>query len=227
MVWWKFTDFLGKSAPVILNAKYDFLLRPSWHVLYHQMSRCTGNSYHFGLTRSSGSPNWISRRVSATVRSCQFSHRQSARKDRTGIILRHVLSPARSYFWPLRFPALTWMEEVTLSALNIVLQRAKEERNMLRTIKIRTANWIGHIWHRNCLLKHVIEGKIGGRMEGTGRRGRRRKKLLHDTKGKGEYRKLRGSTRSHSVENSLWKSLWNFRETDCGMNVVSAWGKVV
>jgi hypothetical protein len=31
---------------------------------------------------------------------------------------------------------------------------------------------------RNCLLKHVIEGKIEGRIEVTRRRGRRRKLLL-------------------------------------------------
>jgi hypothetical protein len=39
------------------------------------------------------------------------------------------------------------------------LHRVKEERNILRTIKRRKANWIGHIVRRNCLLKHVIEGK--------------------------------------------------------------------
>jgi hypothetical protein len=35
---------------------------------------------------------------------------------------------------------------------------------------MRKANWIGHILHRNCLLKHVIEGKTEGRIEVTGRR---------------------------------------------------------
>jgi hypothetical protein len=40
-----------------------------------------------------------------------------------------------------------------------VLQRDKEERNILHTIKRRKANWIGHILSRNCFLKHVIEGK--------------------------------------------------------------------
>jgi len=30
----------------------------------------------------------------------------------------------------------------------------------------------------NCLLKHVIERKIEGRIEATGRRGRRRKQLI-------------------------------------------------
>jgi hypothetical protein len=39
-------------------------------------------------------------------------------------------------------------------------------------------NWIGHILRRNCLLKHVIEGMIEGRVEVTGRRGERRTQLL-------------------------------------------------
>jgi hypothetical protein len=52
-----------------------------------------------------------------------------------------------------------------------VLQGIKEEMNILHTIKIRKANWIGHILCRNCLLKHVTERKI----ERTARRGRRHK----------------------------------------------------
>jgi hypothetical protein len=56
-----------------------------------------------------------------------------------------------------------------------LLYRVKEERNMLHTIKRRKTNWIGHILRRNCLLKHVIERKLEGRVEMTGRRGRRRK----------------------------------------------------
>jgi hypothetical protein len=50
-----------------------------------------------------------------------------------------------------------------------IVYRVKEERNILHTIKWKKANWIGHILHRNCLLKHVIEGRI----EVTGRGGRR------------------------------------------------------
>jgi hypothetical protein len=38
----------------------------------------------------------------------------------------------------------------------------QEERNILHTIKIWKGNWIGHISRRNCLLKHNIEGKLGG-----------------------------------------------------------------
>jgi hypothetical protein len=32
---------------------------------------------------------------------------------------------------------------------------------ILFTISRRKANWIGHIWLRNCRLKDVIEGKKG------------------------------------------------------------------
>ena len=52
-----------------------------------------------------------------------------------------------------------------------VLHGVKVERNNLRTIKRRGANWIGHILSKNCLRKHVIEGKVGGRTEVAGRRG--------------------------------------------------------
>jgi hypothetical protein len=59
----------------------------------------------------------------------------------------------------------------------------------------------------NCLLKHVIEGKIEGRIEVTGRRGRRSKLLLDDLKDKERILEIeRGSTKSRSVENSLGRS---------------------
>jgi hypothetical protein len=45
------------------------------------------------------------------------------------------------------------------------LQRVKEERNILQTIKRWKDNWIGHILHRNCLLKHITEGNTEGRRE--------------------------------------------------------------
>jgi hypothetical protein len=62
--------------------------------------------------------------------------------------------------------------------------RDNEERNFLHTIKRRNANLIGHILPINCPLKHVIEGKIEGWIEVTGRRRRRHKELLDDLKEK-------------------------------------------
>jgi hypothetical protein len=58
--------------------------------------------------------------------------------------------------------------------------RVKEVRNILHTVKMRKANWIGHILCRNCLLKHVIGGKTVGMIEVTGRPGRRCKQLLDE-----------------------------------------------
>jgi hypothetical protein len=69
-----------------------------------------------------------------------------------------------------------------------VLHRIKEIGNILET-KRRKGNLIGHILRRNCLLKHDVEEKIEGRREAKGRRGRRRKQLPDDLKGKREYRK--------------------------------------
>jgi hypothetical protein len=57
-----------------------------------------------------------------------------------------------------------------------ILHKAEKERSVRHAIKRKKANWIGHILHRNRLLKHVIKGKI----EGTGRQGRRCKKLVED-----------------------------------------------
>jgi inosine/xanthosine triphosphate pyrophosphatase family protein len=60
-----------------------------------------------------------------------------------------------------------------------VLHRVEEQRNILKTIKRRKANWICHIRRRNCLQKYVIEGKIEGRIKVKGRRGRGVKQLLN------------------------------------------------
>jgi hypothetical protein len=53
-----------------------------------------------------------------------------------------------------------------------VLQRIKEERNILHTIKRRGTNLIGHVLRKNFLLKYNFEGKIEVRIEVTGGRGR-------------------------------------------------------
>jgi len=41
------------------------------------------------------------------------------------------------------------------------------------------AAWIGHLLRKNCLVNHVIKGKIEERMKVTGRRERRRRQLLN------------------------------------------------
>ena len=53
------------------------------------------------------------------------------------------------------------------------------KKGVIRTIKRRKANWIGHILRRKCLLKHILESK---QRYGLGVMGqvRRRKQLLND-----------------------------------------------
>jgi len=46
-----------------------------------------------------------------------------------------------------------------------ILHKVKEDRNIIHTVIWRKFNWIGLIWRRNCLLKHVIQGKIEERIE--------------------------------------------------------------
>ena len=84
-----------------------------------------------------------------------------------------------------------------------VLLRVKEQRNILHEISKLKANWIGHILRRNCLLQRVIEGKIKGGIKVTGRRGRRRRKLLDDLKERRGY--------SHLKEEALDRTMWRAR----------------
>jgi hypothetical protein len=71
--------------------------------------------------------------------------------------------------WCWRRIKISWTNHVRNEE---VLHTIKEELNILDTIKRRNTNWIGHNLHRNCLLKHIIEGKIEGTevMERQGRR---------------------------------------------------------
>jgi hypothetical protein len=59
---------------------------------------------------------------------------------------------------------ISWTDRVRNEVLHT--RRVKEERNILFTVRRRKTNWNGHILRINCLLKHVVEGKIEGR---TGR----------------------------------------------------------
>jgi hypothetical protein len=72
---------------------------------------------------------------------------------------------------------ISWTEHVRNEE---VLLRVKEQRNILHEISKRKANWIDHIFRRNCLLRQVIEAKIKGGIEVTGRRGRRHRKQLDE-----------------------------------------------
>ena len=95
---------------------------------------------------------------------------------------------------------ISWADHVRNE---VVVRRVKEQRNILHEIRKRKANWIGHILRRNCLLQQVIEGKIKGGIEVTGRQERRRRKLLDDLKERRRY--------SHLKEEALVRTLWRAR----------------
>jgi hypothetical protein len=94
---------------------------------------------------------------------------------------------------------ISWTDHVRNEEL---LLRVKEKRNILHEIRKRKANWISHIWRRNCLLQRVIEGKIQGGIEVTGRRGRRRRKLLDDLK----ERRLYSHLKKEALDRTMWRA---------------------
>jgi len=62
-----------------------------------------------------------------------------------------------------RMEKISWTNHVRNAE---VLQWVRDERNIIHTVNRRKFNWIGHILHNKCLLKHVIEGKGEGRIWG-------------------------------------------------------------
>jgi hypothetical protein len=90
-----------------------------------------------------------------------------------------------------------------------VLQRGREKRNIVHAVNRRKADWIGHILRRICLLKHVTEGKIEGRIEVSGGRGRRGKQLVDDLKEKRGYSRLK----DEALDCTVWRTGFG---TGCG-----------
>jgi hypothetical protein len=70
----------------------------------------------------------------------------------------------------------------------------------------------------NCILIDIIEGKIDGNTEGTGRLRGRRKQLLDDLKEKEKIMTIREEALCQSVENSFWNILCICRTADCVMS---------
>jgi hypothetical protein len=79
-----------------------------------------------------------------------------------------------------------------------VLHTDKEERNILHTMKQGKDNWICHIFHRSCLLKHAIKGEL----KGTRRRKRRSKHLFDDLKEMRQYWNLK----QEAVDHTVWRT---------------------
>ena len=113
-----------------------------------------------------------------------------------GAVDQKLLESFEMWCWR-RMEKISWMDKVRNEE---VLLRVKDQRNNLHEISKRKANWIGHILRRNCLLQRVIERKIKGGIEVTGRRGIRRRKLPDDLKVGRGY--------SHLKEEALDRTMW-------------------
>ncbi|KAJ4444950.1 hypothetical protein ANN_06749 [Periplaneta americana] len=74
-----------------------------------------------------------------------------------------------------RMERVKWTHRIKNEA---VLERVVEERMMLKLIRKRKRNWLGHWLRRNCLLKNVLEGMVNGRRV----RSRRRYQMIDDIK---------------------------------------------
>jgi hypothetical protein len=98
-----------------------------------------------------------------------------------------------------------------------LLHRVKEEWNILHTTKRRKANRIGHIFCKNCLLNHIMEGKIGEGLEVTEREERRRKQLLDELEEIRGYWKLK----DEALYRTLWRTCFGI---GCGPFVQQATG---
>jgi len=91
---------------------------------------------------------------------------------------------------------ISWTDHVRNEEVRL---RVKEQKNILHEISKRKANWIGHILRRNCLLQRVIGGKIKGGIEVTGRRGRRRGKILDDLQERRGYSHLKEEAQDRTM----------------------------
>jgi hypothetical protein len=98
-----------------------------------------------------------------------------------------------------RMEKISWTDHVRNEE---VLFRVKEQRNILHEIRKRKGKGIGHILRRNCLVQRVIEGKIQGGIEVTGRRGRRRRKLLDSLKERRRYSRLK----EEALDRTMWRA---------------------
>ncbi|PNF17475.1 hypothetical protein B7P43_G18327 [Cryptotermes secundus] len=101
-----------------------------------------------------------------------------------------------------RMEMISWTDYVRNEE---VLFRVSEQRTILQEIRKRKANWIGHIFRRNCLLKVDIDGKIEGRTDVT----RRCKKILDDLGSRRGYFHLKDK----ALDRIKWRNCYG---RDCG-----------
>jgi len=83
----------------------------------------------------------------------------------------------------------------------LLIQKFSFKCPMTPEMSFKILNYLNaHTLHRNCLLQQVIEGKIKGGIEVTGRRGRKCRKLLDDLKERRGYSQLK----EEALDRTMW-----------------------
>ena len=95
-----------------------------------------------------------------------------------------------------RLERVKWTDRIRNEA---VLERVGETRTMLKLIRKRKRNWLGHWLRRNCLLKDALEGMVNGRKV----RGRRRYQMIDNIKIDGSY----AQTKRKAQNRKDWRML--------------------
>ena len=83
-----------------------------------------------------------------------------------------------------RMERIKWTDRVRNEE---VLRRVGQKRTLLKAIRKRKINWLGHILRRDCLQRRVMEGKI----EGKKGRGRGRMGMLSDIRKGRTYQEMK------------------------------------
>ncbi|KAJ4427520.1 hypothetical protein ANN_25168 [Periplaneta americana] len=103
-----------------------------------------------------------------------------------------------------RMERVKWTDRIRNEA---VLERVAEQRMMLKLIRNRKMNWLGHWLRRNYLLKDALEGMVNGRRV----RGRRIYQMIDDIKIYGSYaetkRKIPSSAAPSITENAIMENV--------------------
>jgi hypothetical protein len=82
------------------------------------------------------------------------------------------------------------------------------QRNIPQIVKWRKVKWIGRISPRNRLITHFTEGKIVGRIEVTGIRGRKLKQLLDGLQEKRGYWKLKEKAPDRTLYRTRFRGVY-------------------
>jgi hypothetical protein len=97
-----------------------------------------------------------------------------------------------------RMEKIKWTDKVSNKK---VLEKVGEERQLIRTIRKRKSNWIGHILRGEGIIRQALEGTVKGRTA----KGRRRMKLVDELKRGVTYAELK----VHALDREQWRLMFS------------------